>query len=118
MPYPPRRTKSLEEKPALRSGRSPSSPTGKHADILAIRASEAVFVELKRLDQTKVHMAVQHLTEQIMFATSEIMSQRFGQHDAPKCSIEMFPEALDMLCGEPRHKNRTKVGVVGVKPDD
>jgi len=63
-------------------------------------------------------MAVQHLTEQIMFATSEIMSQRFGQHDAPKCSIEMFPEALDMLCGEPRHKNRTKVGVVGVKPDD
>jgi hypothetical protein len=52
-----------------------------------------------------------------MFATSEIMSQRFGSNDAPKCALELFPE-LDMLCGEPQHKNRTKVGVVGVKPDD
>lgn len=79
----------------------PSSPTGKHADILARKASEAVFIELKRLDQTKVDAAVQHLTEQIMFATSDIISQRFGSNNAPKCAIELSPEVLGMLCGDP-----------------
>jgi len=75
----------------------PPSPGGKAADLAVKRGSEEVFFELKRLDETIIQSAAQHLTEQIMFATSDVMSGT----DAPKCAIDLSPDLFELLSGDP-----------------
>jgi hypothetical protein len=79
----------------------PPSPGGKAADLAVTKGSEEVFIELKRLDETKIQAAVQYLTEHIMFTTSDIMSERFADANAPKCAIDLSPDVLGLLSGDP-----------------
>jgi hypothetical protein len=79
----------------------PPAPGGRAADLAVAKGLEEVFFELKRLDETRIQAAVQRLTEDVMFATSDIMSERFAGTNAPKCAIELLPDALGMLSGDP-----------------
>jgi Holliday junction resolvase len=78
----------------------PPSQNGKYADLLARRGSEEVFFELKFQEHSKVEKAADSLRDQIMFATSDVMSERFAGTDPPRCVIEVLPEALAMLSGD------------------